>query len=78
MKLPFFVTCKTTADIRAGFPKMVEGLDAALYPLHELLYEQYEQLELKGVPFQRARKVGSTGQRRSFLQSDKGEYPPSL
>lgn len=57
-----FVASKTTADIRAAgkrFPQLVEGLNQALDPLYDLLYERFEQLQLHQTPFQRGRKVSS-------------------
>lgn len=57
-----FTASKTTADIRAAgkrFPLLVAGLDEALDPLYELLYERFEQLQLKGTPFKRGVKVTS-------------------
>lgn len=57
-----FIGCKTTGDIRAAgkrFPQLVQGLDDALLPLYNMLYERFEQLDLKGVPIQRGVKARS-------------------
>lgn len=58
-----FVSSKTTADLRAAgrrFPQLVEGLDHALDPLYDMLYERFEQLDLKGKQILRGSKVSST------------------
>lgn len=58
-----FVSCKSTGDIRAAgkrFPRLVHGLDNALQPLYNMLYERFEQLDLKGIPFQRGHKATRT------------------
>lgn len=55
-----FVSCKTTSDLRATgkrFPEFVEGLNDALTPMYDLLYERFEQLDLKGQPIRRGKKV---------------------
>lgn len=57
-----FVSCKTTADIRAAgkrFPHLASGLDDALQPLCDLLYDRFEQLDLKGTAFKRGEKASS-------------------
>lgn len=58
-----FVSSKTTAELRAAgkrFPQLVQGLEDALDPLYEMLYERFEQLDLKGTPIVRGQKVSST------------------
>lgn len=57
-----FTSSKTTSDIRAAgvrFPQLVCGLNDALEPLYDLLYDRFEQLQLHGVPFRRGVKVTS-------------------
>jgi len=72
-----FSISKTTADIRAAgtrYPQLVRGLDIALEPLYELLYERFEQLQLKGVLFRRGEKT-STAQADSFFERIKVSHP---
>lgn len=58
-----FTTSKTTADIRAAgkrFPQLVEGLDDALKPLYDMLYDRFEQFSLKDASFRRGVKASSS------------------
>lgn len=62
-----FISSKTTADLRAvgtRYPDFKDGLDAALTPLYEMLYQRFEQLDLKGTPIKRGKKA-------SCMEADK-------
>lgn len=55
-----FTTSKSVSDLRAAgkrFPQLMHGLEAALQPVNDLLYNRFEQLQLKGVPFSRGEKA---------------------
>lgn len=57
-----FVSSKTTSDLRAAgkrYPQLVKGLEEALSPMYDMLYERFEQLDLKGKPIKRGTKVSS-------------------
>lgn len=57
-----FTSAATTAELRAAgkrFPDLVESLDTTLQPLYAMLYERFEQLDLKGRPFMRGRKASN-------------------
>ena len=54
----------------ARYPMLVKGLQKALKPLNELLYERFERLKLKEVPFQRGETV-STADSDDFFDTIK-------
>lgn len=72
-----FVSCKTTADLRAvgkRYPSFVEGLDDALKPLYETLYQRFEKLDLKGRPILRGKKVSAVAA-DAFFDNIKVRWP---
>ena len=68
-----FQSSKNMAELRAyglRFPALANGLRDALKPVNELLYQRFERLQLKGVPFLRGETV-TAGEADTFFDAIK-------